>query len=50
MSPCLFCAKMIINAGLVEVVYEDEYHFSTQTRALLRTAGVKCRRFRRKKA
>ncbi len=47
-SPCLLCSKMIINAGLVEVVYEDEYHFSTQTRALLRAAGVTCRRFRRK--
>jgi dCMP deaminase len=47
-SPCLLCAKMIINAGLREVVYEDEYHFSAQTRALLRAAGVKCRRFRRK--
>ena len=47
-SPCLLCAKMIINAGLVEVVYEDEYQFSAQTRALLRSAGVKCRRFRRR--
>ena len=48
-SPCLLCAKMIINAGLVEVVYEDEYLFSAQTRALLRAAGIKCRRFRRAK-
>jgi len=46
-SPCLLCAKMIINAGLVEVVYEDEYRFAPATRALLRTAGVRCRRFRR---
>jgi dCMP deaminase len=47
LSPCLMCARMIINAGITEVIYEDEYEFSTQTRALLRTAGVNCRRFRR---
>lgn len=43
MSPCLMCAKMIINAGLAAVVYEDEYHFSAQSRELLATAGVACR-------
>jgi dCMP deaminase len=43
-SPCLLCAKMIINAGLVEVVYEHEYEFSKQTRDLLRAAGVLCRK------
>lgn len=48
LSPCLLCCKMIINAGLRDVVYEHEYQFSSQARALLRTAGVKCRRFRRK--
>lgn len=47
-SPCLMCAKMIVNAGLIEVVYEHEYHFSVQARALFRQAGVKCRKFRRK--
>jgi len=47
LSPCLLCAKMIINAGIVEVVYEDEYLFDRQTRRLFREAGVKCRRFRR---
>lgn len=49
-SPCLMCAKMIINAGLVEVVYEHEYHFSEQTRELFEAAGVKCRRFERPRA
>jgi dCMP deaminase len=44
MSPCLICAKMIINAGIVEVVYEDEYEFGAQTRALLHEAGVRYRR------
>jgi dCMP deaminase len=47
-SPCLLCAKMIINAGITEVVYEDEYQFEAQTRALLKEAGVVCRRFTRK--
>ncbi len=45
LSPCLLCAKMIVNAGIREVVYEEEYHFGDQTRALLGEAGVSCRRF-----
>jgi dCMP deaminase len=44
LSPCLQCARMIVNAGIREVVYEDVYEFSRQTRALLREAGVRCRR------
>ena len=48
-SPCLLCAKMIINAGIVEVVYEHEYHFSEQVRALFAEAGVHCRQFHRAK-
>jgi dCMP deaminase len=47
LSPCLQCARMIINAGIYEVVYEDVYEFSQQTRGLFRSAGVKCRRYRR---
>lgn len=47
LSPCLLCAKMIINAGIKEVVYETEYHFSEQARGLFAQAGVKCRRFTR---
>ena len=31
---------MIINSGITEVVYEDEYHFNTQTRAMFKEAGV----------
>ncbi|MBU0677653.1 MAG: cytidine/deoxycytidylate deaminase family protein [Verrucomicrobia bacterium] len=46
-SPCLMCAKMIINAGIAEVIYEDEYHFSERTRALFEEAGVKCRQYSR---
>ncbi len=44
LSPCLTCAKMIINAGIVEVVYDELYHFNEQTRALFAEAGVRCRR------
>jgi dCMP deaminase len=47
LSPCLLCAKMIINAGIREVIYEDAYEFNRPTRALLKAAGVKCRQFRR---
>ncbi len=46
-SPCLLCAKMIINAGLVEVVYEHEYHFNEQARALFAEAGLACRQYDR---
>jgi dCMP deaminase len=47
MSPCLLCARMIINAGICEVVFEKPYEFSSQTRRLFREAGVGCRRLRR---
>ena len=48
LSPCLTCAKLIINAGIKEVVYEDEYEFRKQIRSLFKEAGVKCRQFKRK--
>jgi dCMP deaminase len=44
LSPCLICAKMIINAGIAEVVYDEEYEFKDQTKALLSEADVLCRR------
>lgn len=47
LSPCLMCTKMIINAGIKEVVYENEYHFSKQARELFMTAGILCRQFMR---
>jgi dCMP deaminase len=42
-SPCLMCAKMIINSGVKVVIYEEEYQFSAQTKAMLSEAGVQCR-------
>ena len=44
-SPCLTCAKLIINAGIKEVVYGGDYAFTEQTERLLKEAGVKCRRY-----
>lgn len=44
-SPCLTCAKMIINAGIHEVIYDGDYRFTVQTAALMDEAGVRCRRF-----
>ena len=46
--PCIICTKMIINAGIKEVVYETEYHFTGQARDLFAAAGVICRQFKRK--
>ena len=42
--PCLMCTKMIINAGLEEVVYNAEYPLAETSLALLREAGVKVRK------
>jgi dCMP deaminase len=47
LSPCLICAKMIINAGIEEVVYESDYEFAEQTRLLFDEAGVRCRQYTR---
>lgn len=39
-SPCLQCAKMIINSGISEVVYHQEYSIAKQAFELLNEAGV----------
>jgi dCMP deaminase len=41
--PCLICTKMIINAGIEEVVYNAGYPLGEVSLALLREAGVKVR-------
>ncbi|MBR7156296.1 MAG: cytidine/deoxycytidylate deaminase family protein [Lentisphaeria bacterium] len=43
-SPCLLCAKMIINAGIVEVVYHARYSIDDVSLKLLNDAGIKVRR------
>ena len=39
-SPCLLCTKMIINSGLVEVVYQTDYPLGEVSLQLLAEAGV----------
>ena len=43
-SPCLECAKLIIQAGIVRVVYSNEYRISDGV-DLLRRAGVRVEKF-----
>lgn len=42
-APCLMCTKMIINAGIQEVVYNMDYPLNDTSFALLKEAGVICR-------
>ncbi len=42
-SPCLTCTKMIINAGLTEVVFNVDYPLGDVSLELLREAGIKVR-------
>lgn len=41
--PCLTCTKMIINAGLAEVVWSADYPLGEVSQDLLREAGLKVR-------
>ena len=48
LSPCLTCAKLIINAGITEVVYGGDYTaFLDTVKEMFKAAGVKCRAFKR---
>ena len=42
-SPCLLCTKMIINAGIIEVIYNSKYHLSEIPLKVLKEARVKVR-------
>lgn len=44
LSPCPVCARMIINAYIDEVVYDEEYR-DTAGLDILKEAGVKVRKF-----
>ena len=48
-SPCLTCAKLIINSGIKEVVYAGDYAFLDTVKDIFKQAGVKHRRFKQKK-
>jgi dCMP deaminase len=39
-SPCLLCAKMIINAGIKKVVYKDRYSIDDTSMRLLKESGI----------
>lgn len=43
-SPCIECAKLIINAGVVRVVYDEEYR-DTGPIVLLESVGIRCEKF-----
>lgn len=45
-APCLMCTKMIINAGISEVVYNLDYPLNQTSFRLLQEAGVTCRQRR----
>ncbi len=45
LTPCLTCAKLIVSAGIREVIYTGQYAFDAQTQKLFADAGVKCRRY-----
>ena len=42
-SPCLICAKMIINSGIQEVVYNQHYTIGQGSLELLRASGINVR-------
>jgi dCMP deaminase len=43
-APCLLCAKMIINSGIREVVFNRDYPLNDSAFGLFEEAGVKVRR------
>ncbi|HEY3130800.1 MAG TPA: deaminase [Acidobacteriota bacterium] len=43
-APCLLCTKMIINSGISEVVYNEDYPLNDTAFRLLKEAGVVCRK------
>ena len=45
-APCLLCTKMIINSGISEVVYNQDYPLNERSLALLRECGVSLRQHR----
>jgi dCMP deaminase len=40
MTPCYACAKMIINAGIIRVVCENDYHAGDRSKEIFKLAGV----------
>ena len=47
--PCIICSKMIINAGIEKIVY-DEGYADKLAEKMLKESGIRIERFNRKKA
>jgi dCMP deaminase len=45
-APCLLCTKMIINSGIAEVVYNEDYPMNDRSMSLLRECGIHLRKHR----
>jgi len=45
LSPCLICTKMIINAGIREVVFNKAYPLNDVSKELFKSAGVVLRQY-----
>jgi dCMP deaminase len=45
-APCLMCAKMIINSGIREVVYNLDYPLNDSAFRLFREAGIAIRQLK----
>ncbi|MEG1479606.1 MAG: dCMP deaminase family protein [Kiritimatiellia bacterium] len=45
LTPCLTCAKLIVSAGIREVIYTGSYAFDGQTQKLFKDANILCRYF-----
>jgi dCMP deaminase len=46
--PCIICSKMLINAGIERIVYEEGYA-DDLARAMLRESGARVEKFDRKR-
>ena len=46
--PCIICSKMLINAGIEKVVYEDGYA-DDLAKEMLRESGINTEKFKRKR-
>ena len=44
LSPCQMCAKAVVNAGIDEVIYDEEYR-DTRGIEILKSSGVVTRTF-----
>lgn len=44
LSPCKMCAKAVVNAGISEVIYDEEYRDDTGVR-LLESCGILVRKY-----